>query len=57
MADYLIGTDQKIPEWPVKTTFLEDVVTAIRLDIKSWFADVGPNTSDSILEQNQHKYA
>ena len=49
MADYLISADQEIPDWPVKTTFLGEVVTAIRLAIKSWFADVGFSTSDSIL--------
>ena len=46
---YLIGAAQKIPGWPVKNAFLEEVVTAIRLGIEYWFADGGLNTSDSIL--------
>lgn len=36
MADYLIGADQKIPNWLVKATFLREVVTVIRLGIKPW---------------------
>ena len=49
VADYLIGADQKIPDWPVKTTILGEVITAVRLPTKSWFADVGLSTSDSVL--------
>ena len=49
VADYLMDTDQKIPDWPVQAAFLREVVTVIRLDIKSWFADVGLSTNDSIL--------
>lgn len=37
---YLIGADQKIPNCPMKSAFLEDVGTAIRLDIKSWFGNL-----------------
>ena len=36
MADYLIGGDQKIPNWLVKATFLREVVTVITLGIKPW---------------------
>lgn len=32
-------------------TFLGEAETAIRLDIKAWFADVGLSTSDSTLGQ------
>lgn len=35
VADYLIGTDQKIPDWSIKTMFLGEVETAIRLDTES----------------------
>lgn len=35
LAVYLIGADQKIPDSPVKIIFLGDIVTAIRLGIKS----------------------
>ena len=33
----------------LKVTFLGEVETAVRLGVKSWFADVGLSTSDSIL--------
>lgn len=36
---YLIDADQKIPDWPVKTTFLGEVETA-RLGIKSIYGDL-----------------
>ena len=49
VADDLTGADQKIPDRLVKTTFLGNVETAVRLVIKSWFADVGLSTGDSIL--------
>lgn len=35
MADYLIDTDQKIPDWAIRTAFLGEVVTAVRSGIKS----------------------
>ena len=35
MADYLIDTDQKNPDWAIRTAFLGEVVTAIRSGIKS----------------------
>lgn len=40
MTVYLIDADQKIPNCPMKSAFLEDVGTAIRLDIKSWFGNL-----------------
>ena len=33
----------------LKVTFLGEVETAVRLGVKSWFADVELSTSDSIL--------
>ena len=33
----------------VKITFLGEAETAVRLGIRSWFADMGLSTSDSIL--------
>jgi len=41
VADYLIGADQKIPDWSVNTPFPGKVETVIRLGIKSWFGDLG----------------
>lgn len=38
--DYLTGAKQKIPDWLVKITFLEEPETAIRLGTKSWFSDM-----------------
>lgn len=49
MADFLIGADQKITDQLLKTTFLREVVTAIRLDMKPWFAEMGLSKSNSIL--------
>lgn len=40
MTNDLIGADQKIPECPMKAAFMEEVGTAIRLDIKPWFGDL-----------------
>lgn len=48
MVDYLIGADEKIPKWAVDTVFLEEAVTAIKLDIKSYFADMALSTNGSI---------
>lgn len=50
VIDYLIVTDQKIPDWLVKITFLGNVKTAIRLSIKSKFGIIGFSTSDAIWE-------
>ena len=50
MADYLIDTDQKIPDWAIRTAFLGEVVTAINLSVKSWFADMGLSTGDFIWD-------
>ena len=41
VADYLIGADQKIPDWLVNTPFPGKVETVIRLGIKSWISDLG----------------
>lgn len=48
MSEYLVGADQKILDWPVKTTFLGKVETAIEF-FKSGFADMELSTSHSIL--------
>lgn len=37
VTDDLIGADHKIPDWPVKTTFLGEAEASIRLGIKPWF--------------------
>lgn len=42
---HLTAADQELPDWPVKITFL-GVKISIRLDVKSWFADMGLSTSD-----------
>ena len=49
MPDYLIGTDQKIPEWLIKLTFLGKVETATRSGVKSRFGSMGFSMSDAIL--------
>ena len=49
VAHYLTGADQKIPGLLVKTTFPGAAETAVRLGSKSWFANVGLSTRDSIL--------
>ena len=41
LTDFLIGADQKIPNWLIKITFLEEVETAIRSGIKSSFGIMG----------------
>lgn len=38
VTDYLIATDQEIPDLAIKITFLEKVETAIRSGIRSRFA-------------------
>ena len=54
MVDYLMGADEKIPNWAVETVFLEEVVTAIKLDIKSYFADMGLSTNGSCFSSNAY---
>lgn len=49
-ADDLTITDQVILHWLLKITFLGVAETVIRLSVKSWFPDVEPGTSDSILD-------
>ena len=38
-TDYLTNADKKLPDWLVKTTFLGQVETAIKLGIKPGFGD------------------
>ena len=52
VEDYLISTDQKIPDWLIKTAFLGVVLTAIKLGIKPLLTDAGHSTGDSILGQS-----
>ena len=49
MADYLLDTDQNIPDWMIKITFLGKVETAIGLGIKSTFGIMVFSRSDAIL--------
>ena len=49
MTDYLIGVDQKIPDWLMKRVFLGEVEAAIRSGIKSRFGILSLSTSDAIL--------
>ena len=42
VTDYLTATDQKIPDGPVKSTFLGEVKTTIRLGVRPGFTDLGP---------------
>lgn len=44
MTDYLIGVDQKIPDWLIKITFLIKVETAVRSSIKSRFGIMSSST-------------
>ena len=48
-TDYLLGTDQKIPDWLIKTTFLGKVKTTGRSGITSRFGIMGFSKSDAIL--------
>lgn len=41
VAGDLISANQDIPDWPVKTVLLGNVVTVIKLGVKCWFGDVG----------------
>ena len=45
---YLIGADQKIPDWPIKTAFLGRSKLQIRSGIQSRFGIRGFSTSDTI---------
>ena len=38
--DYLTSSDQEIPPWLTKITFLGEAETAITIGIKYWFGDV-----------------
>lgn len=40
MTGYPIGADQKTPDWRVKTTFLWEADTTIRLPIKPWLGEL-----------------
>lgn len=44
---YLAGADQLIHVAWLEIAFLGDVEVAVRLGVKSWFANVGLSTSDS----------
>ena len=46
---YLIGSDQKIPDWFLKIIFLGEVKIATRSGIKSRFGIMGFTTRDTIL--------
>ena len=48
MTDYLIGADQKILDWLIKTVFLGENATAIRSGIRSRFCIMGFSLSDAI---------
>lgn len=48
--DHLTGSDQVIPDCAVKVTFLGGDEIAIRIGSKSWFADLGLRTRDSIVD-------
>lgn len=48
VTDYIIGADQKIPEWLIRITFLGKVKTTSKSGIKSRFG-MGFNSSDTIL--------
>ena len=49
MTDYLLGADQKIPDWLIRVTFLGKVETASKSSIKSRFGIMGFRTSNAIL--------
>lgn len=48
-ADHLTSAVRKFQIYWFKITFLGKVETAVRWDIKSWLADMGLSTSDSIM--------
>ena len=48
VTEYIIGADQKIPEWFIRITFLGKVKTTIKSGIKSRFG-IGVNSSDISL--------
>ena len=41
LTDYLTSSEQEIPPWLIKITFLGEAETAIKIGIKYWFSDVG----------------
>ena len=49
MIDYLVGADQKIPDWSIKITFLGEGEPTIRSGIESRFGVVGFSMSEAIL--------
>ena len=49
LTDFLIGADQKIPNWLITITFLGEAKTAIRSGIKSRFGIM------SISDEFQYK--
>lgn len=49
VTDDLTGVERKIPDWPIKSLFLEELATAIRSDIKSRFGIMAFSISDTIL--------
>lgn len=49
MTDYLLGVDQKVPDWLIMIIFLGEFEKAIRSGIKSRFRVMGFSTSDTIV--------
>ena len=49
MTDYLTGTDQKIPDWLIKTTFLGKVKAAVRSAVTPRVGIMGFKKSEAIL--------
>lgn len=50
VAGDLASADQEIPDQFFKMPFLGGAESTVRLGSKSWFAGVGVNTSNSILD-------
>ena len=48
MTDYLVGANQKIPDWVIKITFWGKVEIAGKSGFKSSFDIMGFSTSDAI---------
>ena len=40
LTDYLTSSDQEIPPWLIKITFLGEAETVIKIGVKYWFGDV-----------------
>lgn len=49
VTDYLIGANQRIPDWVIKITFWGKVEVAGKSGFKSSFGIMGFSTSDAIL--------